>query len=537
MLAGATTRPATCFRKGYIMKQLSLLAALLGLASAQADTFFVPNTGLNTISQYGDAGNASPFTSAFVNGPLGVALDSAGNLFVSTNDNKIEKFSPAGVDLGTFASTGLNFPMALAFDRAGNLYAANFAGSTVEKFTPAGVGTVFANVTRPTGLAFDANGNLYVSNFGNTIARFSASGAPLGAFASSGLNNPEGLAFDSLGNLYAANNGSDTIEKFSSTGADLGIFAQNLEGPIGIAFDSGGNLTVVNSRNATIQKIMEDGSVTFFANTGFTPGFIAVQTPAKLVNISTRLNVLTGENVLDSGFILRGPGTKSILIRGLGPSLGGAGVSNPLADPILELHDSTGAVLVINDNWRQSQEAEVEATGIPPTADAEAAILVSLNDGSYTVVERGKDDSRGLGLMEIYDLTDNLGPELANISSRGFVDTGSSVMIAGFIVATRSGGNSSVLVRALGPSLGNGGVTAPLADPVLELHNSDGTVVATNNDWRETQEAAIQATGIPPPDDAEAAIVATLAPGAYTAIESGKDEGKGVGLLEVFNLE
>ena len=519
------------------MKRLALLAALLGLASVKAATFFVPNTGVNTISQYDENGVTSSFTSASVNGPNGVALDRAGNLFVSTNDNTIEKFSPAGVDLGTFAATGLNFPMALAFDRAGNLYAANFAGSTVEKFTPAGAGTVFANVIRPTGLAFDASGNLYVSNFGSTIERFSASGTPLGTFASSGLNNPEGLAFDSLGNLYAANNGADTIEKFSPSGADLGIVAQNLGGPVGIAFDSSRSLNVVNSRDATILKIMEDGSVSFFANTGFSPGFIAVQTPPTLVNISIRLNVLTGENVLDSGFIITGPGTKNVLIRGLGPSLGSAGVPDALADPILELHNGAGAVLDMNDDWKQTQQAAIEATGIPPTADAESALLVSLTAGSYTVIERGKTESTGVGLVEVYDLTAGFGPELANISSRGFVDTGSNVMIAGFIVATRTGGNSSVIVRALGPSLGNAGVANPLADPLLELHNSDGTLAASNDDWRSTQEAQIQATGVPPSNDAESAIVATLAPGAYTAIESGKDGGTGVGLVEVYNLE
>ncbi len=163
------------------MKKLLLLfAALLGIATVHADTFFVPNTGVNTISQYDENGVASSFTSAFVPGPNGVALDRDGNLFVSTNANAIEEFSPAGVDLGTFAATGLNFPMALAFDRAGNLYAANFARSTVEKFTPTGIGTVFARVIRPTGLAFDASGNLYVSNFGKTIERFSAAGMPLG---------------------------------------------------------------------------------------------------------------------------------------------------------------------------------------------------------------------------------------------------------------------------------------------------------------------------------------------------------------------
>ena len=525
------------------MKLLPLFIASLCLASlAQADTFFVADFGVNTITRYDQNGTPSSFTSAFVNGPNGLALDSAGNLYVSTNSNTIEKFSPAGVDLGAFA-TGLNFPMALAFDSSGNLYAANFAGSSVEMFTPDGVGAIFASVIRPTGLAFDGGGNLYVSNFGNTIEKFSPDGTPLGTFANTGLNNPEGLAFDSLGNLYAANNGADTIEKFSPSGLDLGVFASTgLSDPIGLAFDSSGDLYAVNSRDATIEKFLPDGSASFFANTAFSPAFLAVQpgptpTTPTLVNLSTRLRVLTGDNVLDAGFIVLGSGSKNLLIRGLGPSLESAGLTGTLADPTLELHSGvTNAVIATNDNWKDTQQAAIEATGIPPTVDSESALVVTLTQGDYTVIERGKDDTTGIGLVEIYDLATGIGPELANISTRGFVDPGSNVMIAGFILAGGAGENSSVIVRALGPSLGNAGITNPLQDPMLELHDSEGGLVASNDNWKSDQQAAIEATGIPPNDDAESAIVATLAPGAYTAIESGKDNGVGVGLVEVYNL-
>ncbi len=518
------------------MKRLAFLLLLLGLTGARAETFYVPNTGENTISQYDNNGAATAFTSASVNGPIGVALDRQGNLFVSTNGNTIEKFSPSGVDLGTFATVGVNFPMGLAFDRTGNLYVANFAGNTVQKFTPDGVGSVFASIIHPTGLAFDAVGNLYVADFGNTIEQFSPTGVYLGTFATGRLNNPEGLTFDSLGNLYAANNGSDSVEVFSPTGVDLGFAAQNVGGPVGLAFDTNQNLYVVAARDAAIVKITGTGSSSLFALTGFSPGFIAVQTPPILVNISTRLNVGTGENVLDSGFIVHGTGTKTLLIRGLGPSLGSAGVANPLADPVLQLHDSAGAILQTNDNWRTTQESEIAATGIPPSNDAEAAMIVTLAAGSYTVVESGQNSTTGVGLMEIYDLTNGFGPDLANLSTRGFVGTASNVMIAGFIFGAPTGGQGSVLLRALGPSLGTLGVANPLADPVLELFNADGTIVATNDNWQSTQQAAIEATGAPPSNVAEAAIVATLAPGNYTAVESGKNGGTGVGLIEVYNL-
>ncbi|HEY1583769.1 MAG TPA: NHL repeat-containing protein, partial [Chthoniobacterales bacterium] len=264
---------------------------------------YVADFGINTILRYDLTGTQTIFTNDFVNGPNGIALDSSGNVYVSTNSNTIETFSPAGDDLGTFASLGLNLPMALAFDQSGNLYAANFAGSTVEKFAPDGTDLgVFASVVRPTGLAFDATGNLYVASFGNTIRRFALDGTPLASFTSATLNNPEGLAFDSAGNLYVANSGSNSIEVFSPTGSDLGIFATTgLNGPIGLAFDSTGILYASSAQTATITAYATDGTASTFATTGFSPAFIAVQKPPTLVNISTRLNVLTGENVLDAG--------------------------------------------------------------------------------------------------------------------------------------------------------------------------------------------------------------------------------------------
>jgi sugar lactone lactonase YvrE len=198
---------------------LQIFCGLLALASlASADTLFVANFGVNTITKYDADGNGSPFTSEFVNGPNGVALDSGGNLYVTTNDNVIEVFAPDGTDLGVFASTGVNNAMGLAFDRSGNLYAANFGTNTVEQFAPDGTDLgVFANVIGPTGLAFDPSGNLCVAVSGNTIARFAPNGIPLSSFSSLDLNNPAGLAFDSLGNLYVANSAGNSITMTDAT--------------------------------------------------------------------------------------------------------------------------------------------------------------------------------------------------------------------------------------------------------------------------------------------------------------------------------
>ena len=524
-----------------IVAGLSLFASI-----ARSDTFYVANSGINSITKYDSNGIELPFAGgAIIGGPIGLALDAAGNLYASTGANTIRKFTPAGLDLGVFASTGLNFPMALAFDSSGNLYAANFSGTTIEKFGPNGADLgVFAVVTGPTGLAFDAVGNLYVSNVGNTILRFSPNGVPLGTFANTGLNRPQAIAFDSSGFLYAANNGSNTIEVFSSGGIDLGTLpTTGLSGPVGLAFGSDENLYVVNALSATVRKILPSGVGFDFATTGFSPAFIAVQkstvtasTPT-LVNISTRLNVLTDENVLDGGFIIVGSGAKTVLIRGLGPSLAGAGIQGALADPIIELHNgTTNAIITSNDNWKNNQQSQIEATGIPPTNDAESALIATLTEGAYTVIERGKLDTTGIGLLEIYDLNAGVGPELANISTRGFVDSGSNVMIAGVIVGSIPGGSSEVIVRALGPSLSDFGVANPLADPTLELHDSNGTLTAANDNWKTDQQSLIILTGVPPTNDAEAAIVATLLPGAYTAVASGKDGAAGVGLVEVFNL-
>jgi sugar lactone lactonase YvrE len=519
-----------------------IAAGLLAFAPlAAADNFFVANFGINTITRYNADGIGVPFTDVFIDGPNGLALDSSGNLYVSTNSNVIRKFSPAGVDLGVFASTGLNFVMGMAFDSQGNLYAANFGGNTIEKFSPDGIDLgVFANVIlgRPTGLAFDSSGNLYVASFGNTIARFSPNGTPLPDFTSFNLNNPVGLAFTSSGNLYAANSAADTISVFSPAGLDLGtLVSPNLSGPFGLGVDSASNLYVVNSLSATIDRFLFGGIDTIFAATGFSPSFIAVQRTPTLVNISTRLNVLTGENVLDAGFIIVGAGTKTLLIRGLGPSLATAGIMDTLANPILELHNSaTDALIASNDNWKNNQQSEIAATGIPPTNDNEAAIVVTLSAGAYTVIQRGKLDTTGIGLVEVYDLSPGFGPELANISTRGFVDTGENVMIAGFIAASSSGGSGEVILRALGPSLASAGVMNPLLDPTLELYDSNGVLLASNDNWKATQQAEIEATGIPPTNDAEAAIVRTFAPGSYTAIVRGKDDTTGVGLVEAYNL-
>jgi len=252
--------------------------------------------------------------------------------------------------------------------------------------------------------------------------------------------------------------------------------------------------------------------------------------PETLANISTRLLVETGDDVLIGGFIVTGTHSKSVLLRAIGPSLP---VDGKLANPVLELHDSTGAIIATNDDWQSNaNKQEIIDTGIPPTNPLESALLLTLDPGAYTAIVRGVNDSTGIALVESYDLDRTTDAKLANISTRGLVQTGDNVMIGGFIVLGTL--PDDVLIRAIGPSLP---VSGSLADPLLELHNADGSILATNDNWRDTQEAEIEATGIPPTNDAESAIISTLDPGNYTAIVRGVGNTGGVALVEAYGLD
>jgi hypothetical protein len=261
-------------------------------------------------------------------------------------------------------------------------------------------------------------------------------------------------------------------------------------------------------------------------------------TPPILLNISTRLRVQTGDNAMIGGFIITGTEPKTVIVRGIGPSLALAGA---LADPVIEVHSSSGELLATNDNWRDGYYAAQVASTLPPSNDLESALWGILNPGAYTVVVRGKDNTTGIGLFEVYDLDQTVNAKLANISTRGLVQTDDNVLIGGFIVGggTAVGGTATVVVRALGPSVP---LTGILGDPTLELRDSSGALVASNDNWKRrpdgsSQQAEIEATTIPPTNDLESALVQTLPAGNYTAIVQGKNGTTGVGLVEVYHLQ
>ncbi|HKP05111.1 MAG TPA: delta-60 repeat domain-containing protein [Chthoniobacterales bacterium] len=262
-----------------------------------------------------------------------------------------------------------------------------------------------------------------------------------------------------------------------------------------------------------------------------TPAPTPTATPSpsqgRALNIATRLLVQTGDNVGIGGFIITG-GPKQVLVRGIGPSLAQFGVQNFLADPVMELHGPAGFTTVTNDNWRDSQDGglAIIATGLQPTNDIESAMLATLNPGAYTAILKGNNNTSGVGLVEVYDLGSGAS-QLGNISTRAFVGTGDNVVIGGFILG--GGGNSHIAIYGVGPSLAGSGVGGALADPTLELRDSSGAIVASNDNCG--------GSTIHPLDPAEACIDISLPPGAFTAILAGKNGGTGVGLLEIYSYQ
>jgi hypothetical protein len=270
----------------------------------------------------------------------------------------------------------------------------------------------------------------------------------------------------------------------------------------------------------------------YSSSVSYTLGSSKIIPPAVLANISSRTLVGVGENVLIGGFIIDGVIAKKVALRAIGPSLAAFGVSGAIDDPVLQVLDSKGSVVASNDNWNVPGE-EVSGIGLAPSDGREAALVASLLPGSYTAIVSGKANATGVALVELYDI-DAAAGRVANISTRSQVESGESVMIGGFIL----GGTTSakMIVRAIGPSLVSFGVANALLDPMLELYDSNGSVIASNDNWRSDQETAIADTTLAPSDDHEAAITATLAPGAYSGVIRGAHGSTGVALFEVFAL-
>src|SRR5881227_2329629 len=314
----------------------------------------------------------------------------------------------------------------------------------------------------------------------------------------------------------------------------------NTNGSVDLTFDPGagcvGSLTndATQVRSIALQqfgRLLAGGVFTSYDNQLRDNIVRVFGNAASFQNLSARAHVFTGERILIAGFIIQGSENKTLLIRGLGPSLASFGIPAPLADPTLSLYDHTGALIAANDNWKATQQTQIQATGLAPPNDFEAAILISLPPGAYTAFLRGKAMTTGIGLAEVYDVNPNVNAQPTNLSARAFVGTGSDVLIGGNAASLQR-----VLVRALGPSLASAGIATPLANPTLSLRDANGNVIANNDNWKDSQQADIAATGKAPSNDLESAVLALLAPGNYTAIVAGKNGTTGVALIEFYSL-
>jgi hypothetical protein len=250
------------------------------------------------------------------------------------------------------------------------------------------------------------------------------------------------------------------------------------------------------------------------------------------------MRVQPGDNVGIGGFIITGSAPKHVLLRAIGPSLAQSGVPNVLADPVLQLHGPGGFATITNDNWKDDpvQQTAILATGIAPSNDLESAIDTTLLPGAYTAILSGKNNTSGVALIEVYDLSLAVPAKMANISTRAFVSTGSDIVIAGFSLGGHTG-DGRVVARGIGPSLAAAGVANVLADPMLELRDGNGALLMSDNNWQDNsvQAAELTAEGLAPANPVESALAATLPPGLYTALLSGMNNGTGIGLVEVYD--
>ena len=263
---------------------------------------------------------------------------------------------------------------------------------------------------------------------------------------------------------------------------------------------------------------------------------VNAQSTTQVIQLSTRMPVGVGDQVGIGGFIVTGTSPKSVIVRGIGPTLAQSGLAGTLADPVLELHGPSGFTTITNDNWRDTQEQQIQTAGLAPTSNLEPAIWAVLPPGAYTAILRGNNNTTGTALVEIYDLNPAPDSRLANLSTRAFCDVDANIIIAGLMISN-GGTSDQVVVRGIGPSLAPA-VANALANPVMELRNNSGTLLVANNDWQDNpvQAQQITAAGLGLTNGLDCAVFAVLPPGRYTALLFGNSNGSGNGLVEVYDL-
>ena len=306
-----------------------------------------------------------------------------------------------------------------------------------------------------------------------------------------------------------------------------------------------------NATTATVSAL-DDSTTYSFAVTAYNsdgqvsfPSNQVTLNPARIANLSTRVGVGKFGHVLISGFIIGGNDQKTVALRAVGPSLAQFGVAGAMADPVLKLYDASGALIAENDNWRDSQQATFAENGpfhaLQPSSDLESAIAITLPPGSYTAIVSGKDNTTGVALAELYDCSPDANAKLSNISARAFVGGDDNVLIGGVTIdgAGSASRSAPLMLRAIGPSLAENGITDPLYDPTLAVYDSNGTLLAFNDNWWSdgaNEAGQITVSGFAPSNELESAIVVLLPAGNYTAIVRGSNGTTGVALFDAYQL-
>src|SRR5438034_3059488 len=424
---------------------------LSGIGYAQTTNLFVGALRQNVVLEFFSTDEIifTENTFAGISNPETMVFDSSGNLFVSNGKaNSIKKIAPLGVKT-TFA-TDLDVD-GMAVDAFGNLFvsrkseSSNASDGVILKFTPEGRSSVFvSNISHPKGLAFDSFGNLYLAYPDrDSILKFTPNGKRT-TFAS-GIGHPYRLAFDASGNLFVTDPTANSIFEISPSGvvSTLATNTSTTEHVNDLAFDSNGNLFVTFG-SSVVEFLSDVGGlesvqITVASVPGGGGGSAIAIAPPGTTNLSTRVSVQAGDGVAIAGFIISGSSPKQVLIKGLGASLSNFGIVNPLQDPTLDLHDSTGNAIATNDDWQTATNAGQIPVDFRPADSREPAILATLPPGSFTAILRGMNGGSGVGLIEMDDLSSGVGSKLTNVSTRGFVGTGENVMIGGFILNGGSG--------------------------------------------------------------------------------------------------
>jgi hypothetical protein len=498
----------------------------------------ISNTGSLTLTDC-TITNSSATGTTTTTGNGGGIYNAAGASLTLTrctlNDNSAQEFGGGLYNDGTFTATNCTFSNNTALRGGGIIsrFASGASSSLLRNCTITKCSATDGLSTAGSGGGgFYAEGGAQQHHVGNTIIAFNTSTNDRdvrGNITSDG-HNFIGNVGDSAGFMLGSPNGDQgAIGGTGTADPKLDATLKNNGGPTDThALTS--TSTAINAGDDALAPPTDQRGYLRNGRSDIGAFEFGGLIPSSLANISTRLRVETGDNVLIVGFIVTGTQPKKIIVRAIGPSLPFA---DKLADPILELHDSSGALLETNDNWMDSpnKQAIIDST-IPPNDPLESAIVRSVAPGNYTAIERGVNNGTGIGVVEAYDLDTSANSKLANVATRGLVQTGDNVLFAGVIVVGQA--SQKVIIRALGPSTG---VPGAMADPTLELHDGNGALLEANDNWMDSpnKQAIIDST-IPPPNNAESAIVRTLTPANYTAIVRGANNSTGIAVVEVYAL-